>query len=141
MEQPSGLFCIRTGFCCLHPLDKEICNKFEVEIHAWVLMTNHVHLLCTPRIESSLLSIMMQGLGRQYVHYSYKRAGILWEGRYKSCLLEAENYLLELYRYIEHNPVRAGMVGGPSQYPWSSYPINALGKNLIFAPLMDCIYP
>ena len=74
---------------------------------------------------------MMQGLGRHYVryfNYSFKRTGTLWEGRYKSCLVEAETYLLELYRYIELNPVRAGMVGDPSQYPWLSYQINALWK-------------
>ena len=74
---------------------------------------------------------MMQGLGRHYVryfNYTYKRTGTLWEGRYKSCLVEAETYLLGLYRYIELNPVRAGMVGDPSEYPWSSYQINALGK-------------
>ena len=113
---------------------KEYALKFEVEIHAWVLMTNHVHLLCTPRIEKGI-SAMMQGLGRHYVryfNYSYKRTGTLWEGRYKSCLVEAEIYLLELYRYIELNPVRAGMVGDPSQYPWSSYRINALGKKSDF---------
>ncbi len=74
---------------------------------------------------------MMQGLGRQYVryfNYSYKRTGTLWEGRYKSCLVEAETYVMELYRYIELNPVRAGMLDDPSQYPWSSYQVNALGK-------------
>ncbi len=97
---------------------------------AWVPMTNLVHLLCTPRIEKGI-SAIMQGLGRQYVryfNYSYHRTRTLWEGRYKSCLVEAETCLLELYRYIELNPVRAGMVDDPSQYPWSSYQINALGK-------------
>jgi putative transposase len=74
---------------------------------------------------------MMQSLGRQYVRYfnsSYKRTGTLWEGRFKSCLVQEENYLLQLYRYIELNPVRAGMVKEPSDYSWSSYQINALGK-------------
>jgi putative transposase len=74
---------------------------------------------------------MMQSLGRQYVRYfnfNYKRTGTLWEGRFKSCLVQEENYLMQLYRYIELNPVRAGIVEQPPDYVWSSYPINALGK-------------
>jgi len=109
---------------------KNYSKKYQVEIHAWVLMTNHVHLLCTPKANNAL-SLMMQSLGRQYVRYfnfSYKRTGTLWEGRFKSCLVQEENYLLQLYRYIELNPVRAGMVKEPSDYNWSSYQINALGK-------------
>jgi putative transposase len=109
---------------------KEYSKKYLVDIHAWVLMTNHVHLLCTPNVSNSI-SLMMQSLGRQYVRYfnaSYKRTGTLWEGRYKSCLVQAEDYLLQLYRYIELNPVRANMVEDPADYHWSSYQINALGK-------------
>lgn len=109
---------------------KEYAKKYQVSIHAWVLMTNHVHLLCTPQVENAVAH-MMQSLGRQYVRYfnfSYKRTGTLWEGRYKSCLVQEEDYLLQLYRYIELNPVRAGMVGQASDYVWSSYQINALGK-------------
>jgi len=109
---------------------KDYAAKFDVDVHAWVLMTNHVHLLCTPR-QSNGISQMMQGLGRQYVryfNYSYKRTGTLWEGRYKSCLVQEEEYLMHLYRYIESNPVRANMVDDPSDYKWSSYQINALGK-------------
>ena len=109
---------------------KEYAKKFQVDLHAWVLMTNHVHLLCTPRVDNAV-SHLMQALGRQYVRYfnfSYKRTGTLWEGRFKSCLVQQEAYLLQLYRYIELNPVRAGMVMQPSDYVWSSYQINALGK-------------
>jgi putative transposase len=109
---------------------KEFSVKFSIEVHAWVFMTNHVHLLCTPRKEDGV-SQMMQSLGRQYVRYfnhCYKRTGTLWEGRFKSCLVEDEVYLLHLYRYIELNPVRAGMVGAPAEYQWSSYQVNALGK-------------
>ncbi len=109
---------------------KDYSKKYQVDIHAWVLMTNHVHLLCTPRVENAVSS-MIQALGRQYVRYfnfSYKRTGTLWEGRFKSCLVEETRYLLHLYRYIELNPVRAGMVEHPSDYAWSSYSINALGK-------------
>lgn len=110
---------------------KEYALKFEVDIHAWVLMDNHVHLLCTPQSVGAI-SYMMQGLGRQYVryfNYSYERTGTLWEGRYKSCLVQEQGYLLQLYRYIELNPVRAKMVSDPLQYPWSSYQINGLGKH------------
>ncbi len=109
---------------------KEYSKKYGVDIHAWVMMTNHVHLLCTPQRENSI-SQMMQALGRQYVryfNYEYKRSGTLWEGRYKSCLVQADQYLLELYRYIELNPVRADMVADPGEYRWSSYQINGLGK-------------
>lgn len=109
---------------------KEYSDKFNVNIHAWVFMTNHVHLLCTPQSKSAI-SNMMQSLGRQYVQYfnhCYKRTGTLWEGRYKSCLVQDENYLIQLYRYIELNPVRANMVDDPANYLWSSYQINGLGK-------------
>lgn len=109
---------------------KEAAKKFEVDIHAWVLMTNHVHLLCTPRTENAI-SRMMQLVGRQYVRYfnvRYQRTGTLWEGRFKSCLVQEDIYLLQLYRYIELNPVRAGMVAQPADYPWSSYATNAGGK-------------
>jgi len=109
---------------------KEFSIKFSVDIHAWVLMTNHVHLLCTPR-EVNAVSQMMQALGRQYVRYFnhyYKRTGTLWEGRFKSCPVEDEVYLLHLYRYIELNPLRAVMVAHPADYRWSSYQINALSK-------------
>lgn len=109
---------------------KEYAQKYKVEIHAWVMMTNHVHLLCTPRQEGGI-SRMMQSLGRRYVQYfnfEYRRSGTLWEGRFKSCLIQEERYLLEVYRYIELNPVRAEMVTDPGEYHWSSYQINGLGK-------------
>jgi putative transposase len=109
---------------------KQYSKKYKVAIHAWVLMTNHVHILCSPSSHSAI-SQMMQSLGRMYVMYvnkSYKRSGTLWEGRYRSCLVQNEEYLLALYRYIELNPVRAGMVQEPSEYSWSSYQCNALGK-------------
>ena len=108
----------------------EYAKRGHVDIHAWVLMTNHVHLLCTPRIEGAL-SRMMQSMGRSYVRYFnrlYDRSGTLWEGRYKSCLIQDDSHLLEVYRYIELNPVRAGMVAEPGEYRWSSYQANALGQ-------------
>ena len=108
---------------------KKYARKYSVEIHAWVMMTNHVHLLCTPRTEGGV-SRMMQSLGRRYVQYfnfEYHRSGTLWEGRFKSCLVQEERYLLEVYKYIELNPVRAEMVADPGEYRWSSYQVNGLG--------------
>jgi putative transposase len=92
-------------------------------------MTNHVHLLLTPTTPEGV-SLMMQALGREYVRYfnfSYKRTGTLWEGRFKSCVVDADNYLLTCQKYIEMNPVRAGMVADPSEYFWSSYQANGHG--------------
>lgn len=111
------------------------CRKHGCDIHAYVLMTNHVHLLISPHKEQSL-SKALQMLGRyyvQYYNYSHQRTGTLWEGRYKATLIETEMYLLTCMRYIELNPARSGMVAHPSEYPWSSYGCNALGQpdNLI----------
>jgi len=106
------------------------CIKFQCELHAYVLMSNHVHLLITPHTEQGI-SKLMQFIGRYYVQYfnfSYQRTGTLWKGRYKATLIDSENYLLICSRYIELNPVRANMVNHPSEYPWSSYHANALGK-------------
>ena len=108
----------------------ECSRKFRVAIHAWVFMTNHVHLLITPETTDGV-SRMMQTLGRHYVRYfnhTYRRTGTLWEGRFKSCVVDAENYLLVCLRYIELNPVRAGMVAAPGDYTWSSYQSNGLGQ-------------
>lgn len=101
-----------------------------VKIHAYVLMTNHVHLLATPREEWGVTH-MMQDVGRKFVRYinrTYRRSGTLWEGRFRACLVESESYLLTCMRYIELNPVRAGMVEHPLEYRWSSYGVNAMGK-------------
>ena len=109
---------------------KQYSEAFGVDVHAWVFMTNHVHLLCTAS-DAKGISLMMQSLGRRYVRYfngQYRRSGTLWEGRFKSCLVQEEHYILAVYRYIEMNPVRAGMVTSPSDYHWSSYASNALGK-------------
>ena len=117
-------------------LDKS-ARKYQVAIHAWVFMTNHVHLLVTPLTEEGSSS-MMQALGRDYVRYfnhTYERTGSLWEGRFKSCLVDAEDYLLVCQRYIELNPVRAGMVAAPEDYTWSSYKANGLGQqNNLWTP-------
>lgn len=95
-------------------------------------MTNHVHLLVSTEHEGAI-SKMMQSIGRYYVLYinkTYQRTGTLWEGRYESTLVDSDNYLFTVMRYIEMNPVRAGMVEHPVDYPWSSYQANALGKSI-----------
>ena len=109
---------------------QEGAERYGCDIHAYVLMTNHVHLLLTPETGQSL-SGMMRYLGSryvQYVNYTYRRSGTLWEGRYKSSLIETEQYLLTCYRYIEQNPVRAGMAAHADDYRWSSYEAHALGR-------------
>lgn len=105
----------------------ESARKYGSLIHAYVMMTNHVHLLVTPQEQFSV-SRMMQSLGRKYVRYinmTYRRTGTLWEGRYKSSLIDSESYLLTCMRYIELNPVRARMVATPAEYRWSSFSANA----------------
>lgn len=109
---------------------KQACDKHQCDVHAYVLMTNHVHLLLTPHTEQGI-GKMIQMLGRYYVQYFNhvnQRTGTLWEGRYKAALIDSEHYLLTCYRYIELNPVRAAMVSHPSSYPWSSYCYNGLGQ-------------
>ena len=113
-------------------LDKlrEYSSQFAVHVHAYVLMTNHVHLLVTPQ-EAWGVSRMMQAVGRYYVMYvnrTYHRTGTLWDGRFKMSLVDGERYVMQVHRYIELNPVRAGMIEHPAGYPWSSYQANALGK-------------
>ncbi|UTA48058.1 transposase [Simiduia sp. 21SJ11W-1] len=111
---------------------EEYAGQFGVSVHAWVLMTNHVHLLVTPKKEGGVSS-MMQAVGRRYVRYfnrEHRRTGTLWEGRFKASLVQSEVYLLACQRYIELNPVRAGMVSDPADYVWSSYQAHALGKSI-----------
>jgi putative transposase len=98
-------------------------------VHAYVLMTNHVHLLVTPAAATSVPQ-MMQALGRRYVrdlNRRYRRTGTLWEGRYRAAPIDGETYLLTCHRYIELNPVRARLVRSPAAYAWSSYRANAEG--------------
>ena len=108
----------------------EYSGRYDVQIHAYVLMTNHVHLLVSPMAELAA-SRMMQQLGRRYVqlfNHVYQRTGTLWDGRFKSSLVRSDRYLLACYRYIELNPVRAGLVRHAHRYRWSSYRANACGK-------------
>ena len=98
-------------------------DQYQVEIHAYVLLPNSIQIIATPRIDKGISS-MMQSLGRRYVQYvnhRYKRSGTLWEGRYKSSLIDSENYLLTCYRYVELRPLHLGLVENLEEYPWSSY--------------------
>jgi putative transposase len=114
-----------------HWLNEAAC-KYGVLIHAWVFMTNHLHLLMTPT-EEGACSLCMQYIGRHYVryfNYRYQRTGTLFEGRFRSHPIQAEVYYLNCSRYIELNPVRAGMVSHPDEYRWSSYCAQALGLSV-----------
>jgi putative transposase len=130
------------GLCFLGDTDRrlylrclgEAATKHQCAIHAYVLMPNHVHLLVTPKAMGGVAG-MMQDLGRRYVRiYNdvHGRSGTLWEGRYKSSLIDTETYLLTCHRYIELNPVRAGIVDHPASYEWSSHRHYILGsKNAV----------
>jgi putative transposase len=107
----------------------QVAAAERVSVHAYALMTNHVHLLASPATEQGA-SRLMKGLGFRYVQYVNRncgRTGTLFKGRFRSSLVEGERYLLACYRYIELNPVRAGLVADPDAYPWTSYRANALG--------------
>jgi putative transposase len=109
---------------------KEALAENQCALHAYVLMTNHVHLLLTPRKAEAVPRLIIS-LGRRYVQYvnrTYKRTGTLWDSRYKSSLVQADTYLLTCQRYIELNPVRAAMVDDPAHYRWTSYRANGLGQ-------------
>jgi putative transposase len=109
---------------------KKALNQHACDVHAYVLMTNHVHLLVTPRA-SGAVSRIMQSIGRRYVEYFNRRnnrSGTLWEGRYRACVIDSDRYLFACATYIEQNPMRAGMVRAPEAYRWSSYRCNALGQ-------------
>lgn len=110
---------------------KEASEKYKVDIHAYMLMDNHVHLLLSTK-EPSHISKVMQHIGRKYVPYfnhKYEKSGTLWEGRFKGSMIESEQYLLCCYRYIELNPVRANIVNRPEEWKWSSYASNGYGED------------
>jgi putative transposase len=125
------------GSCFFHESDyrrylaklAECAKRFDCQVHAYVLMTNHVHLLATPA-EPAAISWFMKRLAQdhaQHVNRTYGRTGAVWENRYYSSFVDSESYLLRCYRYIESNPLRADMVRHPAEYAWSSFPANALG--------------
>jgi len=118
-----AIFASVADYQMLLDLLAENAKKFEVAIHAYVLMSNHFHLLATPQTSNGLPQ-MMQAVGRRYVRHfndAQKRSGTLWEGRYKSTLIQTNRYLLACMAYIDLNPVRAGLVVQARDYPWSSY--------------------
>jgi putative transposase len=105
---------------------RELAHSIKCEVHAYCLMTNHVHLLVTPADDDSLARFM-RSLGQRYVQYfnrHHGRRGTLWEGRFRSCITDSARYVLACYWYIEMNPVRAGMVTAPEGYDWSSHRAN-----------------
>lgn len=117
------IFSTPADYRFLLELIEESAKKFDVEVHAYVLMSNHFHLLLTPRTADGLPQ-MMQAIGRSYVRYfnrTQQRSGTLWEGRYKSTLIQSDRYLLACMAYIDLNPVRAALVTAPQDYPWSSH--------------------
>lgn len=117
------IFAATADYQMMLDLLDENARRFAVAIHAYVLMDNHFHLLATPQTADGLPQ-MMQAVGRRYVRYfndRQKRSGTLWEGRYKSTLIQTERYLLACMAYIDLNPVRAGMVAQARDYPWSSH--------------------
>lgn len=109
---------------------RTVSSALEVAVHAWVLMDNHVHLLGSSLVQGNI-SKMMQVLGATYVrrfNERHERTGTLWEGRFHSCPIDTGSYLWNCHRYIEMNPVRAGLASAPSAFGWSSYGANALGR-------------
>ena len=106
-------------------LSKSNCN-----LHAYVIMTNHLHLLITPKNKEQLAKFM-QSMANRYVRYfnaKHQRTGTIWEGRFKSCLVDSDHYLFTLYKYIEMNPIKASMVKDIADYEWTSYRHNALNQ-------------
>jgi putative transposase len=122
-------FVVETDYAFYLDCLEDAAKRMGCGIHAYSLMTNHVHLLATQH-ELGGLSRMMQSVGRRYVRYFnliQRRTGTLWEGRYKATLIDGPQYLLACMRYIEMNPVRAAMVAVPTDYPWSSHRVHAEG--------------
>jgi putative transposase len=105
---------------------RELSGKYECRLHTYCLMPNHVHLLMTPPSAEACAG-MMREIGQRYARYfnrRYARTGTLWEGRFRSCVTDSARYVLACYRYIELNPVRAGLASRPESYEWSSHGIN-----------------
>lgn len=108
---------------------QEISQRYDLAVHAYCLMTNHIHFMATPSLTGSLSNTMKVVGSRyaQYINRKYRRTGTLWEGRHRSSLVQSDRYFLTCSRYIELNPVRAQMVKRPEEYHWSSYGVNAWG--------------
>ena len=115
---------------------QQLSSRYGVNVHAYCLMTNHIHFLVTP-LQDNAISNTMKVVGSRYAQYinrQYKRTGTLWEGRHRGSLIQTEKYFLICSRYIEMNPVRAGMVKQPDEYRWSSYGVNAWGDESWLVP-------
>jgi putative transposase len=115
---------------------KECSKRYRIAVHAYCLMTNHIHFLVTPE-NSDSISRAMSVIGSRYAYYfnkTYKRTGTIWEGRHKSSLIQSDRYFLTCCRYIELNPVVASMVAKPEEYKWSSYLANAWGRESDLVP-------
>ncbi|MEO8577511.1 MAG: transposase [Gemmatimonadales bacterium] len=126
----TATFLANEDFRRFRALVLQASHRYGCAIHAYALMTNHVHLMVTPDYPLSVAR-MMQAVGRDYVPYfnaRYGRTGTLWEGRYRSSVIDSERYLLACSRYIELNPLRAQIAKHPAQYPWCSYRHNACGE-------------
>ena len=124
-----AIFASTADYETLLALLEDYAKKFGVAIHSYVLMSNHLHILATPQAVDGI-PLLMQALGRSYVRYfnnRQTRTGTLWEGRYKSTLIQAERYLLACMVYIDLNPVRAGIAADPAEYRWSSH-LHYLGR-------------
>jgi putative transposase len=108
----------------------EYSKRHSCAVHAYVLMSNHIHLLVTPPDIPSISRLMrdVNQIFGQHLNRKNNRCGSVWQGRFKACLVDSRGYFLTCQRYIELNPVRAGMVSGPGRYPWSSYGANARGQ-------------
>lgn len=118
-----AIFRDKSDYQFLLGLMESHAKKHDVAVHSYVLMTNHIHVLATPKTADGI-PLMMQGIGRSYVRYfndRHARTGTLWEGRYRSTLVQAERYLLACMVYIDLNPIRGGLVARPADYPWSSH--------------------
>ncbi len=112
-----------SDYCAFLAWLREAAKQFKVAIHAYALMSNHLHLLVSPSDQQGL-GRMMQWVGRHYVPYfnrKYARVGTLWQGRYRATVIDSERYFMTCSRYIELNPVSAGITHNPADYPWSSY--------------------
>lgn len=126
-DEDYGAYLRLLGYCARH---------FDCSVHAYCLMTNHIHLLLTPHTASACAPFM-KALAQSYAQYinrSTRRTGSIWEGRYHSCLVDTLAYVFVCYRYIELNPVRAGLVPAPADYPWSSHSANTQGTGNFVTP-------
>jgi REP-associated tyrosine transposase len=126
----SDIFHAPPDYECFLTIFRAAATKYETDVHTYVLMTNHIHFIVTPRVEGALWKTMKK-VGQTYVRYfnrRYARTGGLFDGRYRSLAIDTESYWFTCMRYVELNPVRAGITGRPEEYRWSSYRFHALGE-------------